>query len=304
MKKLDISHIATGVAMPMKSGSLQFIQQAAQEAVDGLFHALVPNPIANKIYIISGVRNSSTGITYTIDSGVAYLNGEIFDVDATSFSTVSATTFAYATIVTTQFVGNGVNADPVNFTDGSQDNVHDIRKLSFIASATPPGTIPTNPKYEDIIIIQPAWRIGDVKMMACTQKFIDDNFFYQISPPSQFHGLGINEMVGWARCNGNNGTVLLAGRVPAGYATNDAKYGAIGAYFGSEEEFIYPNQLPPHTHGYSKPSIITNNGDTGSSRDTVNNIEATATTAENVTTGQPISHLQPTTVVLFVQKIS
>jgi hypothetical protein len=53
------------------------------------------------------------------------------------------------------------------------------------------------------------WLTGDVKEIDCTNSYITDNF--------ESNGLGKNERLGWAICNGQNGTRNRTGRVSVGY---------------------------------------------------------------------------------------
>lgn len=295
MKKLDISHISTGVSMPFKSGSIQFIQDAAREALAGLFTSLVPVPLANKVYVISGVRNTSN-ITnsYDITAGYVFVNGEIFEVAAQNFVAVGVQ--VYANIITTQFAGNGVNADPVNFSDGSQDNVHDIRKINFIATNTAPGTIPTDPKFSDFIYIDdPKSLIGDTKEIVCDISYITANF--DVSGKA----FASSERRGWAIMNGNNGTPNDAGRVVLAYGGSYTTLGAIG---GAETHVLTNNEMPIHTHdlpadgaGVQEKQSLSNTSNTDEGFNGGN-------PSASAGGGQPHNNMQPYVVRLRIMKIS
>lgn len=60
---------------------------------------------------------------------------------------------------------------------------------------------------------------GDIKEVICTQAYITANF-------NGSTGLGMNERLGWAICNGQNGTIDLRDRVTVGYG------GSIGTGIG------------------------------------------------------------------------
>jgi hypothetical protein len=135
MKKLNISAVSGSIAMPVKSGTLQFLQDAHKEALNGLIQNLIKNPIQDKIYILAGCVNSGTLPAHNISAGVLYLNGEVYDYAGGSFS-LSGLNKAYARIETTQYL---INADPVEFTDGNSRNVHDIRKIVIEATQTSSG---------------------------------------------------------------------------------------------------------------------------------------------------------------------
>lgn len=149
MKKLDVSAISAGVAMPIKSGTLQFLQDAHQETTSALFSLLVENPVADTVYIISGCQNSTVAPNYTLSAGYLYVNGEVFQFDGATFTTTGLQK-AYAKIVTTQFV---TNADPVEFSDSVLRNVHNIRKIS-IENTTVFSTLGEFEDFIDVSLIK------------------------------------------------------------------------------------------------------------------------------------------------------
>jgi hypothetical protein len=104
---------------------LQFLQDAHKEALAGLVTNVIPNPLANTSYILSGCKNSTTVPIHTLSAGVLFYNGEIFNFDGATF-TLTGLQKAYARIETTQYL---TNADPVQFTDGVSRNVHNVRKI-------------------------------------------------------------------------------------------------------------------------------------------------------------------------------
>lgn len=132
MRKIDSSSITNSVGMPWKAGTFVHLQAAYQEVFDGLTRNLFPHYQANTVYILYGCVNSGSGLSYTISAGAVYYNGEIFLVDAVTF-TAAAGQVPVATIGTTYYTDPA--ADPVQFTDGSNKNVHQIRKV-VIAAAT------------------------------------------------------------------------------------------------------------------------------------------------------------------------
>lgn len=74
---------------------------------------------------------------------------------------------------------------------------------------------------------------GDIKRVKCDITYLNDNF--------ESNGLGKSLRLGWAICNGNNGTDNLAGRVGVGYGIGYSTLGAIG---GSKDAV-----LVEHSHG-------------------------------------------------------
>lgn len=61
---------------------------------------------------------------------------------------------------------------------------------------------------------------GDIKRVKCDLTYLEANF--------EVDGLGKNLRLGWAICNGNNGTDNLAGRVGVAYGLGYSTLGQIG----------------------------------------------------------------------------
>ena len=125
MKRLDTTAITSTNEFPVKSGTLDFLQDAYKETFASLFTTLVAAPLTDTIYRISGCKNTGSGANYIISAGVLYLNGEIYSFDGATF-TLAGLQKAYASFVTTQYT---TNADPVTFTDGVSRNVHNNKKI-------------------------------------------------------------------------------------------------------------------------------------------------------------------------------
>jgi hypothetical protein len=126
---------------------------------------------------------------------------------------------------------------------------------------------------------------GEMKAMEVDTSYIAANF--------DGSGLGTNEMVGYAICNGQNGTRDWRGRTPLGY--DSVNYPTLGAIGGSKDAV-----LVAHTH-----SVAT------SPNDALGYVTAKSSSA---TGGTPINtssagesgvgkNLPPYRVTLFVQKI-
>lgn len=131
--------------------------------------------------------------------------------------------------------------------------------------------------------------VGDIKEVDCTNQYIIDNF--------ETNGLGKNARLGWAICNGNNGTTNRNGRVSMPYG---ASYLIMRAEGGSADAII-----PSHSHTYSQlrrdQEVSTNgSGVTAINKDPNSNLtENTSTTGESAIN----KNLQPYIVTLFIQKL-
>lgn len=225
MKVLNISDISSSNAMPIKSGTLQFLQDAHKETISGLITNLIPTPVPNTIYILSGCNNSTIAPIHTLSAGVLYYNGEIFNFDGATF-TLTGLQKAYARIETTQYL---TNADPVQFTDGVNRNVHNIRKIVIENTITSSGL----PEFKDFVLVN-NWLKGDTKEVVCDSTYLSTNF--------DGTGLGRLERAGWAIMNGNNGTPNDNGRVVIAYGTD---YTTLGATGGSKDAVVVE-----HSHGF------------------------------------------------------
>lgn len=136
MKILSITPISNVSQMPLKKGTLQFIQDAHKETTASTWKALIGsqyNPSA--IYIIAGGLNTGQYPNYIIAAGIAFYNEEIFDFDAANFS-VTPPNVAVFNISQTQYLDE---ADPVTFTDKTVRNIHNIRRLQITQGASGSG---------------------------------------------------------------------------------------------------------------------------------------------------------------------
>ena len=136
MRKLVTTDITNTVAFPVKAGTLNHIQLAYQEALTALANSIIGRlPDSTNCYILFGCKNTGSGTSYVISAGAIYYNGEVYLVDAVSFTAASGQT-AVLNFVTTSYT---VNADPVTFTDGVAHNVHTIQKIAIASGVSGSG---------------------------------------------------------------------------------------------------------------------------------------------------------------------
>lgn len=135
MRILDPTIISNTKQFPVKKGTLTFLQDAYKETLSAILQAIigVNNYNGAKVYILYGCVNSGTYPIYSITAGAVFFLGEIFFVDAASF-TASGSNVAVFSVVTTQYTGAA--ADPVTFTDGTVNSVHNIRKMLIAQGAS------------------------------------------------------------------------------------------------------------------------------------------------------------------------
>ena len=130
---------------------------------------------------------------------------------------------------------------------------------------------------------------GDVKEVDCTNAYISANF--------DATGLGKNERIGWAICNGNNGTRNRNGRTSIAYGTS---YGNMGDTGGSKNSVVVS-----HSHTYTQYDLgqeVSSNGD-GIRGLNKNNSQAGAFTTSTSGESGVGKNLQPYIVSLFIQKL-
>ena len=135
MKILDVSNINASAQMPVKKGTLQFLQDAYKELANAILRGTIGGAYsASTYYILHGCANSGVGSNYIISAGAIFFNGEIYLVDGTTFTTTGGQV-PVMNIATTQYT---TDADPVTFTNNVQYNIHDIRKI-VISAGTAAG---------------------------------------------------------------------------------------------------------------------------------------------------------------------
>lgn len=138
MRKLDTSYASSTVGQPVKSGTMDHLQLAYQEALTAIGQALIGlDPDLSNYFRLWGCKNSGSGLNYVISAGAIWYNGEVFLVPAASFTAASG----QVGVGNFQTTFNGTNADPVLFTDGQSRNVHQIRQLVFSAGTSGSGAV-------------------------------------------------------------------------------------------------------------------------------------------------------------------
>ncbi len=128
---------------------------------------------------------------------------------------------------------------------------------------------------------------GEMKMMEVATSYIADNF--------DGSGLGTNEMLGYAICNGQNGTRDWRGRTPLAYDV--VNYPTLGAIGGSKDAVVVS-----HSHtALLKDEEGAGNAFAGGNPSGITDGTGTTSTVGESGVGK---NLPPYRVTLFVQKIS
>lgn len=133
MRKIDETQITGSDGAYFKKGTWTHLQKAYIEALDALAKAIIKDYDPTKVYILYGCENSTTAPIYTLSAGAVYYAGEVYLVDAVTFTSAGADV-AVATIVTTNNTAD-YSADPVISSLGNNLYMHNIRKI-VIATGT------------------------------------------------------------------------------------------------------------------------------------------------------------------------
>lgn len=130
---INTAPLSDVAGMPFSSGSLDQIQESYFETNNELLKAMIGKEYdPTKSYRIEGAQMTNTsGTNYTVASGSIFYNGEIYLVDS-----LGITSFSSGIGLTVSITQNTINADPVTLTDTSVVNIHNIRKLKYVNSAS------------------------------------------------------------------------------------------------------------------------------------------------------------------------
>lgn len=271
-KRIDFDNLGGN---PIDQQSLEFMQSSYRDCLAGL-----ASFIGDKV-IITGVVN----VAGILSDGWIVYNGELI-----------------------RFVGGPAAAGVVvqelathtpNFQDG---NPHDV-EFEKTATCGAPATFPFS-DLRRLNTIKDMWLPGDVKEVDCDEAYILANF--DMTPGSPTLGLGKNERLGWAICNGINNTKDRGGRISIGYSTVtidpednvwDVIYNTIGATGGEKKHQLTIPELPAHSHTYTKTVGGGSYGDNSNDQ-----ADQTANTS-SVGGDQPHENRPPYIVTLFIQKL-
>jgi len=133
MKILDNSDITNTAQLPIKKGTIAFLQDSHKETIISLFKAMVGSTY-NVLtpYVLFGLEDSGSGLSHNISEGAIVILGEIYQVDAVAFTSASGEV-PYLNFIVDQYT---TDADPVTFTDLSVHDVHNIRKYEIVSATS------------------------------------------------------------------------------------------------------------------------------------------------------------------------
>lgn len=192
-KRLDLTKLG---GYPLTQKDADWLQESYRFAL-----AAMSNMIGDKV-ILYGMTEGGGNVT----AGWISINGELLPFEAGAIGTGE---FIIDELVTSRTFNDGITKDVrfervAKFSAGGPHNYADLVRLGTLKIDMP--------------------KKGDIKMVTCDAPYIAANF--------DISGLGINERIGWAICNGSNGTVDMGDVFPMGYKPGVREIGSTG---GSKE---------------------------------------------------------------------
>ena len=243
MRNLDTSAVTSSNGLPVKSGTFVHLQASYKEAIDMVTRAMVTSYLPNTVYKLFGCVNTGTSTDYVISSGAVFYNGEVYLVDASSFSVAGGNT-AIASLAAISYFTDPT-ADPVTFTDGVARNIHQIKKVALAGGVSNTG-------ISDYINFKRPNK-GKSPKGSCIPYFPAGGTLSNFTS-----GLGtVGDVIGWAICDGNNGTQNLKGMFIAGQDPAQAEFNTIGGTGGEKAHLLTIAEMPAHTHAMNQADSVT-----------------------------------------------
>lgn len=142
MKDINTSLVTSTSRQPFHNWSLEHVQEGIKEnddsLVKGILNTMNISYTTNDVIVLYGCvltgSYSGAGNPYAVTAGAVYYNGEVYQVDAVS-GTISGTNVLIGTVTTTYNAN-----DPAQFSDGTMNNVHRIKKMVISQAGTGTGT--------------------------------------------------------------------------------------------------------------------------------------------------------------------
>lgn len=278
MNKIDFS---TLVGFPLSTETLQYLQDALLQVQHGAL-------LGGKNYILDGC----TG-TGTISDGWVVINGEVLPFVG---GTEETKVFIEETVVNRNFFG------------GASNPYYKNRVAKFGTTGNPATEFTwadftrNDPNNGVLKRLDTVWQIGDVKMVDCDNAYIAANF--------DGTGLGTNERVGWAICNGANGTKDRRGMFSIAYDDRvtdpingiwDIIYNTLGVSGGAKTHTLTVAELPAHDHEMN--NVLTGQSYSAAQGSSRNSRDAVNARTGGVGGGQAHNNIPPFLVTLFIQKL-
>ena len=127
---------------------------------------------------------------------------------------------------------------------------------------------------------------------------------YAPATTSEFDGSGLgtgSNVIGWAICNGANGTPDLKGKFVVGYNPSDTDYDVIGETGGVKTVTLDVTQIPAHVH---PTTAIVSTGGAANGFEHVNTGNSGIENTNSTGGGLPHENRPPFYTVLYIKKIA
>lgn len=284
--KLDITPISDSAQMPIKKGTLQFLQLAHSNTANEILTAMVgPDFDALKMYVLWGCKNTGTYPAYNISSGAVWYLGEVYHFDGASFS-VTGSNVAVVKLSTTQYTSD---ADPVTFTDASTHNVHNIRKVTIENAVSGSGL----QDYVDVIFdavrfTQATTLVAGVAELA-TQAEVDGGVnALTIVTPSTLEGRYGAVLSAWT-LRSDTADVTVTGGTGTSVLSSFIKYKILGKTMHIQGRFSVDNTTAPTGFSVLLPESKSCNTGFGTmvNADIIDGTSKNGGGYANITTGSP-----------------
>jgi hypothetical protein len=132
----------------------------------------------------------------------------------------------------------------------------------------------------------------ELRDLFVNQTYIDDNF--------DITGLGTDLMLGWAICNGQNGTPNMDGLVSIGYGTN---YNVINAVGGSKNAVVVEHSHTTTLSQRAGGNAVSTSIAAYSNSDQTNNVQNVSGTSNIAGVSGTDKNMQPYRVLLKIMKL-
>lgn len=273
-RRLDLSKLG---GYPLTQKDLDWMQVSYR----GAFAAL--SNFTGSMVIIAGMQEAAGAVT----AGWISINGELVP-------------FAEGVIGTGEFI-----IDETSTALVFEDGISKIVRFERIARFSSGGPY----QYADLKrpgTIKEMWQKGDIKEIDCDATYMAANF--------DGTGLGINERIGWAICNGANGTKNRKGRVAVQYDASQTEFDTLAEAGGEKKHTLQSNEQGKLTIAAMLDDI---SGGSASviARLKINGVEiirnggsnqsswGTDTVIDMAVANEGHNNLQPYIVSLFIQKL-
>lgn len=204
MKDINTSLVTSTSRQPFHNWSLEHVQEGIKEnddsLVQGILNTMNISYTTNDVIVLYGCvltgSYSGAGNPYAVTAGAVYYNGEVYQVDAVS-GTISGTNVLIGTVTTTYNAN-----DPAQFSDGTMNNVHRIKKMVISQAGTGTGT----KDYSSWGTIKRAYSLTSSSTQNTTStSFVDVTSLSYTTPNDGLTRLWLILFKGYSTCTGSAG---------------------------------------------------------------------------------------------------